>query len=357
MFSRDPSVLVGGTQAHRRRQDYERVLGGLDVVVGTSRLWRVYLEASRLIRARKYDIITVQAPDELGLIGFYFSRRYDIPLQIQIHTDILSPWYWRASWKERIRYWTARFLVPRADCIRVVSRRIERSLLQAKLTASCSKLSLQQNQKVTVLPIFTDIQKFLAASSGGATDARFRDYSFKMIAVGRFVDKEKNFSMLIEVMRDFVKVCPKALLVIVGDGPDRENYELRIMNYGLQKNVKIEPWREDLPSFYKSFDLYLMSSNYEGWGRTVIEAMAAGLPVLMTDTGLAGEVVENGGNGVIVPVADKDAFLRELKELYNNEEKRKRLGRETPETAKNLKPRTKEEYLKLYRESFASCLK
>ena len=166
------------------------------------------------------------------------------------------------------------------------------------------------------------------------------------------MDKEKNFSMPIEMMRDFVKICPQAVLVLVGDGPDRENYKLQATNYKLEKNVIIEPWRDDLPSFYKSFDLFLLPSNYEGWGRTVVEAMASGLPIIMTDVGLAGEIVIDGENGMVVPVGSKEAMLAGCTLLYHDSKKRYRLAGAGLKTAKRISEQSKDDYLKCYKDSF-----
>ncbi len=284
-----------------------------------------------------------------GVLAFLLSRRFSVPLQLQVHTDVFSPWFRRAGWKEYIRFWLAKVFVPRADCIRVVSRRIAESLYRTKFG---TRTELSSVQKVTILPIFTDISDFFNSQPALATEKRFKDYNFKMIAVGRFVDKEKNFSMLIDMMRDFTKVCPRALLVLVGDGPDRKNYESRIRGQGLEKYVILEGWRDDLQQLYKSFDLYLMSSNYEGWGRAVIEAMASCLPVVMTDVGLAGEVLKNGQNGIVVPVADKRAMLQAVKDLYQNPELRAKFAKAGQETVKNLEPRSKEDYMKAYAASY-----
>ncbi|TSD03898.1 MAG: glycosyl transferase group 1 protein, partial [Parcubacteria group bacterium Greene0714_36] len=341
MFSKDPQALVSGSATHSRMREYAEALGQLHIIVRTRELGHMavsnglflYPSASRgvlgyirawhigamLCRRHRFDAISAQAPDILGCVAFLLSRRFHIPLQIQLHTDYMSPHYRRAGWKERIHYQLARFLIPRADRIRVVSERIRRSLIGTFQTKSGtrSRLSLESlERRIAVLPIFTDASRFITAAPDPETERRFSGYNFKMIAVGRFVDKEKNFSMLISVMRLFVRISPQALLMIVGEGPDRMNYELRIRNYELGKNIVIEPWRDDLPSFYKSFDLFVSPSNYEGWGRAVIEAMAAGLAVVMTDTGLAGEVVKNGENGIVVPVGDAQAFLRAIKTLY-----------------------------------------
>lgn len=373
MISSDPQILILNTEARMRMEEYASLFQELHVVVlgrgGTqshqphyrgeasivggnlflysagggmvfTRMLRGWMIGRALAARIRFDVVSAQGADETGLVGFFTARASRVPFQLQIHTDVMSPWYRRASWKERLRYYLAKFLIPRADCLRVVSQRIQRSL----------------SSKFIVLPIFTDIAKYTSASADLETERRFKDHDFKMLAVGRFLDREKNFSMLIEVMRELIKRCPRALLVLVGDGPDRTSYQSLVTNYQLEQNVLLEPWRGDLPSFYKSFDLFLSPSNYEGWGRTVIEAMASGLPVVMTDTGLAGEVVEDAKNGRVVPVGDAGSFLGAVRDLYQNPEKRRAFAAAGRKTVMEMRPKTKEEYLELYKRSFLSCL-
>lgn len=361
MFSEDAKILELGSDVAGRMQKYADILGELYIIVtgkgntfsvknlyispAKLRAFGMFVAGWKLCRKNKFDVISAQGADDIGMVSFLLSCLFNIPFQLQLHTDILSPWYRRASWKERVRYWIAFFLIPRADSIRVVSERIKKSILN-------HPLSTIRHLRIYVLPIFTDFAKYFTAKRNSETDRRFELYDFKLIAVGRFVEKEKNFLMLIDVMKDFVKVCPKALLIIVGEGSNKKNYELRIKNYGLEENIFLDPWRSDLESFYKSFDLFLLSSNYEGWGMVVLEAMASGLPVIMTDVGLAGEVVRDGENGLVVPVQNRDEFLQAVEMLYKNSEKRKNLSARGFETVKNLEPKTKEEYLKKYKESF-----
>lgn len=370
MLSGDPHILEEGTEVRERMRQYAGLFDELHIIVSTSiktavvrtpplflygasgnsflRLFRMYHIARSLMQETKIGIVSAQGADEFGLIGFFLARRFRIPLQLQVHTDILSPWYRSASWKEWLRFRFARFLIPRADCLRVVSERTKRSLIESGIVKDASRIA--------ILPIFTDISRFLDAIRDKKTDERFRHYTFKMIAVGRFAEKEKNFSMLIEMMRDFVMVCPGALLVLVGGGPDRKRYKESITDYKLGKNVILEEWRDDLPIFYKSFDLFLLSSNYEGWGMVVVEAMAAGLPVVMTDVGLAGEVVKNKENGVVVPVADRWAMCRAVTDLYQNHELRAKFSEAGFTTIKNLEPKSKGEYLQRYKQNFICCL-
>ncbi|MBI4709148.1 MAG: glycosyltransferase family 4 protein [Candidatus Portnoybacteria bacterium] len=118
----------------------------------------------------------------------------------------------------------------------------------------------------------------------------------------------------------------------------------------LSSNVFIEPRRNDLASYYKSADLFLLTSNYEGWGLVVAEAMAGGCPIVMTDVGCAGELVKDGENGLIVKVGDKTVIAAAVESLIENPEKLRAIKQNNLEKAKAF--RTKEEYLNRYKKSW-----
>lgn len=387
----DDSVFDFSSPLFQKVSSYTKLFGRLTIICRTRKIFSktlilqgpltIYAVGTRnplffLVRAlalgcgalrKEYffpRVVTADNPFEEGLVAWLLARLFRVSLQLQVHTDIMSPFFRRASWKERARYMLAIFLIPRADSVRVVSDRIRRSLIKAgvrnqlsdKLTADSRKNQPDQDSKIMVLPIWTDIKRFLRAKPGQLIEERFRRYTFKIVAVGRFVNKEKNFSMLLEIMRDFVKICPRTLLALIGDGPDKTNYQQLVVNYRLQDNVIIERVPSDaLPSFLKSFDIFALSSNYEGWGRVVIEAMAAGLPVVMTDVGLAGEVVKNNENGIVVPVGDKKAFIGALKQLAQDTTKRARLKNAARKTILAMSPKTQEEYNLSYKDSFLIC--
>ncbi len=370
VIGRDLNLFVPESENYKRVKEYAELfteyhvinmVGGkhLPMVDGKLFIWPTnsflllfaWFDAFRLgfglAGKRSLKVVDAQDPAEAGLAAFLVAKFCHLPLRLQIHTDILNPYFRRASWKERIRYWLARFIIPRADHLRVVSERIKKTLIGLGIPGS----------RITVLPIFTDVSRFLKAARDPETDQRLQEYDFKMIAVGRFVDKEKNFSMLLKIMADLVKIHPKLLLVLMGDGPDRSFYEKEMQNLGLAKNVIIEGWRSDFPAFYKSFDLFLLSSNYEGWGRVVIEAMASGLPIVMTDVGLAGEIVKNKENGIIIEVGNARAFSKAIIEIAQNKEKKLLLATRALVTARSLNLPSRTEYLKKYREVLFCCKK
>lgn len=362
VIGNDPKIFDENLENFKRAKEYADLFDEYHIVSsappGTKKksygnrlfLWpagriKALFIGDRVIKKFRPDLIDTQDSSESGLLGLTLSKIYGIPLRVQIHTDVMSPWYRKISFKEWIRYRLAIFIAPKANCIRVVSERIKKSLV---------KLGIE-DKKITVLPIFTDMAGFAEITPDLHIAEKFKDFEFKMIAAGRLVDKEKNFSMLIRMMPEFLKICPKAVLVLAGEGPDEEFYRSQITSYGLENHVILEGWREDLPSLLKCFDIFLLPSNYEGWGRVVIEAMASGLPVVMTEVGLAREVIHSGHNGMIVPVGKQEEFLRACINLYSDSLKRRRLGEEGRKTVLSLKPQNKEEYLELYLKSLQMC--
>lgn len=91
-------------------------------------------------------------------------------------------------------------------------------------------------------------------------------------------------------------------------------------------NTVLEPWTNDLASYYKGADVYLLTSNYEGYGRTAVEAAACGLPVVMTDVGLAGEFIVDGFNGIVCPVGNTAAVTEALTRLIEKPSLRQEMG-------------------------------
>ncbi len=251
---------------------------------------------------------------------------------MQIHTDVFSPYFVQSSVLNIFRVWLAKFLIPRASCVRVVSERIRRSIV--------SRFMLHDS-RIKVLPIFS-----LKKESGGSANLReqYPGYDFYILMASRLTH-EKNIPLALEAVRELSKKYPKTLLVIVGSG-------LLVRYIEPDENIKLEGWRDELGGYYRGADVFLLTSNYEGYGMAAAEALQYGLPVIMTDVGVAGEIVKSGVNGLIVPVGDKNALVQALEKLYKDKELRARLS----QNACNVKMQTEEEYLKLYIESLKKCL-
>ncbi len=366
MIGTAPNFFRPGTEARRRAEAYGRLFGTLDVIVYTPRgftaerlasgtrlhptdsylrilrPWDAFWLGRRIIRQQRMSVISVQDPAECGVVGLLLKTIFGLPLHIQFHTDVLSPYFRANSWKGRIRYWCALFIIPRGDYFRVVSKRIKRSLI--------ARFRLP-DARIVVLPIFVDRDKIVQASSSFDLRKKYPEFDFIVLMVSR-LNLDKRIDVTLDVFVEFHKNYPKAGLVIVGDGPEEQNLKLKTCNLKLADNVRYEGWQRDLIPYYKGADLYLLTSAFEGYGRTVIEAASAGIPVVMTDVGVAGEVIRDGETGRVVPVGDRRALARALVAAYRDRPAMRAMAERARREVLALAPRTWEEYIERYRDQF-----
>src|SRR5699024_8251275 len=92
----------------------------------------------------------------------------------------------------------------------------------------------------------------------------------------------------------------------------------------INNNVKFLGIREDISELLAKSDIYVMSSAWEGLSISLIEALASGIPIVATDAGSNNEIIENGVNGVIVPIKDSEALANSLYEVIINPKLRRK---------------------------------
>src|SRR5207248_3814804 len=119
---------------------------------------------------------------------------------------------------------------------------------------------------------------------------------------------------------------PHARLVLVGDGPERAGVEAQVRELNLGEKVRFLGTRKDVAQLLHGADLFLLTSVSEGIPLTVIEAMAAGLPVVATDVGGLREVVADGLTGLLAPAKDAAALADCVWRLAGDPELRRRMG-------------------------------
>jgi L-malate glycosyltransferase len=119
---------------------------------------------------------------------------------------------------------------------------------------------------------------------------------------------------------------PDARFVIAGEGELRPSLERQIKEHHLEKHVLLTGFRPDVLSLHKAFDIFVMSSITEGLGTSLLDAMAAGKPVVATAVGGIPEVVVDGETGFLVPPRDHDAMAGAIVRLLTDEPLRRRMG-------------------------------
>jgi len=118
----------------------------------------------------------------------------------------------------------------------------------------------------------------------------------RFLNVGRLVPV-KGQRDLILAFREFLPACPQAVLHIAGDGPVRESLSALINELGLQNNVVLLGGRNDIPQLINEYDCFVFPSHSEGFGAATLEAMFAGLPVLVSDIPAHKELVTHMETG------------------------------------------------------------
>jgi glycosyltransferase involved in cell wall biosynthesis len=366
MFSADSNILDARSAAAKRMIEYGKRVEKLDILVLTPhlavgppskgklaenmevraltgrflRFFKAFFRVWKMLKREKYDLLVAQ-DIEHAFISWLLAkslRGFKVKWQMQIHTDIFSPYFVKHSVFNKARVILARFLIPRASCVRAVSERIKKSLFQVS--------SFKFHGKIFVLPILTE---FVDAN---IEPKRFPEFTKIILMVSRLT-AEKNIGLAIDAMSEIIKKYPKTGLIIVGAGPEKKNLEFRILNLKLNNNIKIVGWQKDPRPYYKGADIFILTSWYEGWGMSVIEAMRYGAAVVMSDVGLARDLVEDGKSGLIVPVNDKNAFIAAILRLFENDGFRHNLAEAA--TKKIAELPSAEEYYKKIVENWKSC--
>ncbi len=204
-----------------------------------------------------FDVVTAQDPFWRGHVAWHMSRRLKAKLNIQVHTDLMAH-----SWLKRF---FATIQLRRADSIRVVSETIKQQVVRMGARAP-----------IAVLPVYVEVEKFRTISP--------EPHSGKILLwVGRFEDEKDPFKA-IDVLKAVCEAGIDARLILLGAGSLEEM--LRAKAKGLP--VEFPGWQDPAVYLGRS-DVVLSTSRHESWGQSIVEALAAGVPVVAPDVGVAKE--------------------------------------------------------------------
>ena len=136
----------------------------------------------------------------------------------------------------------------------------------------------------------------------------------------------KGVSFLVEAMAGVVQKHPRSMLVLVGKGEKEQDLRKQADNLPLTNKVIFLGWRPDVEEIIPCFDLVALPSLNEGMGRVLVEAMAAGLPIVASQVGGIPDLVKHNKNGLLVPPKDAAALESAISNLLDDEKTRKRMG-------------------------------
>lgn len=183
--------------------------------------------------------------------------------------------------------------------------------------------------RLRVIPNGLEVERY-RKNSEARRQARqqlgLEDSDFLWLAVGR-LEIQKDYPTLLRAFVRVSSVSPLAQLRIAGQGPLREDLQVLVSNLGIAERVRFLGVRADIPDLLSAADAFVLSSAWEGLPNVVMEALAAGKPVVATRVGGVPELVEEGKSGFLVPPKDPEALARAMLRLMDlSLEERLRMG-------------------------------
>jgi glycosyltransferase involved in cell wall biosynthesis len=175
---------------------------------------------------------------------------------------------------------------------------------------------------------------------------------FALLYTGR-LEVVKNLGLLIEAFGTALRQSPDLELWIVGDGTQRAQLEQQSDALGLEQNIRFWGQQLDVARFFASADAFIMSSISEGLPMSLLQALSAGLPVIVTDVGGMAEVARLSQAGAVVPLNDADAMAAAIVQMATNPEQRQTFSQHgiAAFSSHFTLAVMVEEYMRLYRET------
>jgi glycosyltransferase involved in cell wall biosynthesis len=137
-----------------------------------------------------------------------------------------------------------------------------------------------------------------------------------LIAAVSHLKRSKGVDYLVRAFADVLPEHGKAVLVVVGNGPEREALEEQVQLQGMADKVRFVGHREDVPEILAASDLFVCPSLLEGGCASALEAMAVGKPMIITPVGMARELVPRSESGVVVAPADSHAIANGMRQVF-----------------------------------------
>jgi glycosyltransferase involved in cell wall biosynthesis len=210
-----------------------------------------------------------------------------------------------------------RWLYPQADHIIALSHGVKADLVD-NFGMPAAKITPIHN------PI--DIQKIVDRSTEPATFPWDSRENRIVVAVGRLFEQKGYFDLIEAYSR--LEMHQPVKLAILGEGELRGELEEFIVSKGLQDDIWMPGFVANPWAYMRAADIFVLSSHWEGFGRVIVEAMACGIPVVVTDCDYGPrEIISHGKNGMLVPVGDVRRLAEEIEALLEDDVKHQKLAK------------------------------
>lgn len=283
-------------------------------------LWGVFRQLPAVMHGWKPDVITVQTPWEEGVLGYLLSRLIGAKFILQIHFDLFSECWRQEHPLNKWRRLIAILLIKRSDAVRVVSKVLKKKI---------QDLGISTDQ-IFVVPVGIN---FKLLNSGFEKDTFKEKISGRLVGkpvvlfVGRFYPP-KNLPLWVEIAERIALISPEVRFVMAGNGPLFPKIRELVQEKQLSDRFYFlgNVGHEKLPEIYAAADVFMLTSNYEGYGRVIVEAFLSGLPVVSTRSAGPEDLIIHGKIGYLHDLDDKEGLVHSVLKLIKDANLRKTMG-------------------------------
>ncbi len=275
------------------------------------------IELWRLCRRHRYAIVHTHN-SKAGIIGRVAAKLAGVPIIVHTHHSCVFRYAHLPAWQRECFRWLEGLVAPWTDFVITISEALRREFVDAKLISP---------ERVAVIYSGIEVEAFRQPANI-PEERRAMGWPAEAIIIGCVarLDVGKGHEELLAAFAAVAPQHPRARLVCVGDGPLRRQVEAQIQTRHLSDRVVLLGERQDIPRLTRLFDLAVLASHYEGMGRVLLEAQAAGKPVIATRAGGMTDIVDEGRTGFVVPVGDRAALAEALGRLLADEALRHTMG-------------------------------
>ena len=269
--------------------------------------FKKYVELVSFLKAGEYDLLITHLwfSNTIGRICGVMAR---VPRILSFEHNVYD------SLKSPLQFFVDRILQSFSYRIVAVSNAVRASLIShgirpVRVRVLLNAISLSNFSDP--IPNEKDIRK----------DLNLPHNAFVFVSVGRLTEQKAP-----EILIDALAMTSDGYLLLVGVGEQEDEIRKRIAEKELTNRVRLLGARTDVPSILRQADCFVFSSRWEGVGIVLLEAMAAGLPIISTNFIAAREIIVNEENGLLVQVDDAEMFSQAMKRVRKDHELRTRLA-------------------------------
>ncbi len=276
--------------------------------------WRSFLPLRRLLKTKQADAVIMVGHNLMATLALGNLGQGKRILTLHFHHEgMLPPWLWKVTYRAALR----RFKFMVYPCHFIMDEALE-------ICPFLQPVAKMIPYPVALPPEVSPEEKARRRSELGFPAGT------KMIGNAGWLIPRKRWDIFLQVGQLVAAKIPEARFIVAGDGPELANLKKLALSLGIEDRVIWIGWQKNLEKFYQSLDLLLFNSDWDAVGRTPLEAMSYGVPVVASVVhGGLREIIDDESCGFVLDSHDVPRLAAKAVEILADEEFATRMGRQS----------------------------